>query len=68
MSNIKKFIITFILTYFVIRVGFRLTGFNPLKDLPSVFGILVDLTVWICVWLFFYWLIPKIWNFGKRKA
>ncbi len=66
MSEIKKMFIVFIVSYITIRIGFLLTGFYPLRDLPGVFGFLVDLAVWACVWLFFLWLIPKIRRSGRE--
>ena len=49
--------ITVILTYVITHLFFWISGFNPNRDLPSFPGTLIDLGIWLLVFLIIYWFL-----------
>lgn len=43
----SRMLITVFLTYVFTRLAFWIFGFNPVRDLPSLAGYLVDFGIWM---------------------
>jgi hypothetical protein len=59
MSPAKRVFWAALAAYIVIHALYLLSGFNPIRDLQHLAGWVVDLSVWMAVYLSMYWLLGK---------
>jgi len=53
----SRTLITFFFAYVITRLFFGISGFNPISDLPTVPGYLIDLGIWALVFCIVYWFL-----------
>jgi hypothetical protein len=67
MNERSRILVSIISTYIVVHVIYWLTRFNPFRTLKFPIGLLVDLCVWILVFIGVFWIYGKL-NPGKNRA
>lgn len=53
----SRTLIPFFFAYVITRLFFGISGFNPIRDLPTIPGYLIDFGVWALVFCIIYWFL-----------
>jgi hypothetical protein len=59
--------ITFVITYFLTRLFYWISGFDPVRAVPKLPGYLLDLGIWLLVSYFAYRALSVL-GIGKARG
>jgi hypothetical protein len=62
----SRSLITFFFTYVLIHLFYGISGFDPLRAFPKLPGYLLDLGIWLPVYLFIFWALGVL-GIGKAR-
>lgn len=62
----SRTLITFAIAYVITRLFYGLSGFDPLRIVPKWFGYLLDLGIWLLVYLVVNWALTVL-GIGKVR-
>ncbi len=59
MPQVSRALWTVLATYALIHAGYLLSGFNPIRDMQTPLGWIVDFSAWMVVYASIYWALGR---------
>ncbi len=59
MTNTAQNILSAVITFVISRTLYWAAGFYPVENLPAIIGTIVDIIIWIVLYLMILWVVGK---------